>query len=220
VALSREIPRPHPARLAGVSTASAHLFDQLTRLMVTMFGRLNSIQVQTINDAGALAFDLIASFLTCWRRSVCPTVAGGRQHGPDRLQLLEPLTPSSEAESGNGPEARVYLQGLVELAKSVLKIVFIGLIAWSVVSGYLTEFPTLVHRDPGHLGFRAHVHLQDHLLCQPGPVGGAGHAYQRWQYEESTEDDETEVKDAQTDQGDPKVQAASARSSVGQPIGA
>ena len=217
VALSREIPSTLIllTSLGVFYFAGAHLFDQLTRLMATMFGRLNSIRVHTVSDAGALAFDLIPSFLILLAPICLPLLVAGviGNIGQIGFELhLEPLTPKLSKLSPVAGLKRVFsLRGLVELAKSVLKIVFIGLIAWSVVSGYLTEFPTLVHRDLGGIwdfvhtaAFKIIFYVSLALIV----LAVLDYAYQRWQYEQSLKMTKQEVKDERKQaEGDPKVKA-------------
>ena len=102
-----------------------------------------------------------------------------RQRRADRLRAARREHGSEvfEADPLSGMKRIVSMRGLVELAKSILKIaVRRRLIAWSVVAGYLTEFPSLVRLDLGrHLGVHPHGRLQDHPLRHPGAprAGGA-----------------------------------------------
>ena len=63
----------------------------------------------------------------------------------------------SKLDPLSGMKRIVSARGLVELAKSILKLAVVGLIAWSVVAGYLAEFPSLVRLDLGHIWAFTHA---------------------------------------------------------------
>ncbi|MGE5255948.1 MAG: flagellar biosynthesis protein FlhB [Hyphomicrobiales bacterium] len=217
VAVSREIPSTLIllTSLGVFYFAGAHLFDQLTRLVAAMFGRLGSIRVYTISDAGALAFDLILSFLILLAPILLPLLAAGLIGNIGQIGFefhLDPITPKlSKLNPVAGLKRLFSLRGLVELAKSVLKILMVGLIAWSVVSSYFTEFPTLVHRDLGGIwdfvhtaAFKIIFYVSLALIV----LAALDYAYQRWQYEQSLKMTKQEVKDERKQaEGDPKVKA-------------
>lgn len=217
VAVSREIPSTLIllTSLGVFYFAGEHLFGQLTRLVASMFGRLNSIRVHTVSDAGALAFDLIPSFLVLLAPVCLPLLVAGviGNIGQIGFELhLDPITPKlSKLNPAAGLKRVFSLRGLVELAKSVLKIVFVGLIAWSVVSGYLAEFPTLVHRDLGGIWDFAHTaafKIIFYVSLALIVLAVLDYAYQRWQYEQSLKMTKQEVKDERKQaEGDPKVKA-------------
>jgi flagellar biosynthetic protein FlhB len=103
------------------------------------------------------------------------------------------------------------LRGLVELAKSLLKIAFVGLIAWSVMSGYISKFPSLVRLDLGEIwlfthsaAFRIILYVSLALMV----LAALDYIYQRWQYEESLKMTKQEVKDERKQsEGDPQVKS-------------
>jgi flagellar biosynthetic protein FlhB len=103
------------------------------------------------------------------------------------------------------------LRGLVELAKSILKILFIGGIAYSVVSGYLKDFPALVRWDLGALwSFTAEVTFKIifYVFLAMLVLSALDYLYQRWQYEESLKMTKQEVTDEhKQSEGDPKVKS-------------
>jgi flagellar biosynthetic protein FlhB len=217
VALSREIPSTLILlTLLGVFYfAGAHLFDQLIRLVAGMFGRLTIIRVHTISDAGALAFDLLQTFLLLLAPICLPLLVAGVVGNISQIGFelhLEPMAPQlSKLNPLAGLKRLFSLRGLVELAKSVLKIVFVGLIVWSVVSSYLTEFPTLVHRDLGGIwdfvhtaAFKIIFYVSLALIV----LAVLDYGYQRWQYEQSLKMTKQEVKDERKQtEGDPQVKA-------------
>jgi flagellar biosynthetic protein FlhB len=125
---------------------------------------------------------------------------------------VEPLAPKlSKLNPLTGLKRILSLRGLVELGKSLAKIVFIAAIAWGVVSGYLTEFPTLVRRDIGGIWEFTHTAAFRIILyvCLAMVVLAVlDYAYQRWQHEQSLKMTKQEVKDERKQtEGDPQIKA-------------
>lgn len=217
VALSREIPSTLIllTLLAVFYFAGAHLLDELLRFVASMFGRLNSMRMHTISDAGALAFDLLQSFLLLLVPICLPLLVAGVIGNICQIGFelhVEPMAPKlSKLNPVAGLKRLFSLRGLVEVAKSVLKIVFIGIIAWSVMSGYLTEFPTLVHRDLGGIWDFAHTvafKIIFYVSLALIVLAVLDYAYQRWQHEQSLKMTKQEVKDERKQtEGDPHVKA-------------
>ena len=101
------------------------------------------------------------------------------------------------------------LKSLVELVKSVLKILVVGWIAYGVISGHLKEFPALVDLEVGQiLVFMGQVAFKIALyVCLATVIMAAlDFIYQRWQHEENLKMTKQEVKDEHKQaEGDPKV---------------
>ena len=101
------------------------------------------------------------------------------------------------------------LKSLVELVKSILKIVVVGWIAYGVISAHLREFPALVDLEVGQiLVFLGQVSFKVALyVCLAMVIMAAlDFIYQRWQYEENLKMTKQEVKDEHKQaEGDPKV---------------
>ena len=99
----------------------------------------------------------------------------------------------------------------MELAKSILKLAVVGLIAWSVVAGYLAEFPSLVRLDLGHIWAFTHAgafKIVFYVTLALLVLAVLDYAYQRWQYEQSLKMTKQEVKDERKQsEGDPQVKA-------------
>jgi flagellar biosynthetic protein FlhB len=101
------------------------------------------------------------------------------------------------------------LKSLVELVKSILKLVVVGWIAYGVISGHLKEFPALVDLDVGQiLVFTGQVAFKITLyVCLAMLLMAAlDFIYQRWQFEKNLKMTKQEVKDEHKQvEGDPKV---------------
>lgn len=118
---------------------------------------------------------------------------------------LDQLNPAS------GVKRIVSLKSLVEAVKSILKIVIVSWIAYSVISGHLREFPALVDLEVGQiLVFLGKVAFKIGLYVCLVMVLMAmlDFLYQRWQYEENLKMTKQEVKDEHKQvEGDPKVKS-------------
>jgi flagellar biosynthesis protein FlhB len=217
VALSREIPSALTlVTVLGVFYfAGARVLDDLMRIFSGFFGQLHTARLRTISDAGALAADLFQSCLLLLIPMVLPLLLAGL--AGNLLQIgfeihAEPLAPKlSKLNPLAGLKRICSLRGLVELAKSIVKIGFIGAIAWSVVSGYRAEFPTLVRRDLGGIWEFTHT-AAFWILFYVGlamiVLAVLDYAYQRWQHEQSLKMTKQEVKDERKQtEGDPQIKA-------------
>lgn len=217
VALSREVPAALSLMtLLGVFYfAGARVIEELMRIFRGFFGQLHSARFATISDAAALAADLFGSCLQLLIPLVLPLLLAGL--AGNLLQIgfelhTEPLAPKlSKLSPLAGLKRICSVRGLVELAKSVVKIGLIGTIAWSVVSGYLAEFPTLVRRDLGGIWEFTHT-AAFWIVFYVGlaliVLAALDYAYQRWQYEESLKMTKQEVKDERKQtEGDPQIKA-------------
>jgi len=217
VAINREIPSTLILfTLLGVFVfAGPHLLDQLTRLVAGIFGRLHSIRIHTLGDAGALMLDLTETSLWLLAPICLPLMVAGFIGNVAQIGFelhTEALSPKFSKLNPMAGLKRVFsMRGLVELAKSLLKIVFVGAIAWSVVAGYLTEFPSLVRLDLGGIWDFTHTAAFKIILyvCLALIVLAVlDYLYQRWQHEESLKMTKQEIKDERKQtEGDPQVKA-------------
>jgi flagellar biosynthetic protein FlhB len=217
VALSREIPSTLILiTLLGVFYfAGTRLLEDLMRIFSGFFGQLHAIRLRTISDAGALAAEIFQACFLLLAPLILPLLIAGL--AGNILQIgfeihVEPLAPKlSKLNPLTGLKRILSLRGLVELGKSLAKIVFIAAIAWGVVSGYLTEFPTLVRRDIGGIWEFTHTAAFRIILyvCLAMVVLAVlDYAYQRWQHEQSLKMTKQEVKDERKQtEGDPQIKA-------------
>jgi flagellar biosynthesis protein FlhB len=217
VALSREIPSALILiTLLGVFYFSGTgVIEALIQLFGEFFGQLHTARLRTISDATALAIALCRSCLLLLVPVVLPLLIAGV--AGNILQIgfeihAEPLAPKlSKLSPAAGLKRICSMRGLVELVKSMAKIVFIGVIAWSVVSGYLTDFPTLVRRDIGGIWEFTHTaafRIIFYVCLAMVVLAVLDYAYQRWQYEENLKMTKQEVKDERKQtEGDPQIKA-------------
>jgi flagellar biosynthetic protein FlhB len=217
VALSREVPSALIliAVLGVFYFAGSRVFDDLMRLFSRFFGQLHTARIHTISDASALAAALFLDGFWLLAPMVVPLLVAGLVGNVLQVGFefhVEPLAPKlSKLNPLAGAKRILSLRGLVEMAKSILKIGFVALIAWSVVSGYLTEFPTLVRRDIGSIWEFAHTaafRIIFYVCLAMMVLAALDYGYQRWQHEKSLRMTKQEVKDERKQtEGDPQVKS-------------
>jgi flagellar biosynthesis protein FlhB len=217
VANSREIPATLIllAALGVFHFAGPQMFEQCAALVSRMFRNIHTIRMDTITAASALAAELLQTvigmllpfFVAFLVAGLVGNVAqvGFEIHGEALAPKFSKMNPIT------GIKRLFSLRGLVELAKSILKILFVGGIAYSVVSDYLKDFPALVRWDLGALwSFTAEVAFKIifYVFLAMLVLSALDYIYQRWQHEESLKMTKQEVMDEhKQSEGDPKVKS-------------
>jgi flagellar biosynthetic protein FlhB len=217
VALGREIPSVLIlfALLGVFYFAGPRLLDELIGVFGGFFGRLHTLRMRTIDEAGALAADLFQSSLSVLVPIFLPLLIAGVAGNIAQIGFemhAEPLAPKlSKLNPLAGLKRIVSLRGLVEMAKSLLKIALVAAIAGSVVSGYRLQFPTLVRADLEAIWNFTHTaafEIMFYVCLVMIVLAVADYAYQRWQHEQSLKMTKQEVKDERKQsEGDPQIKA-------------
>jgi len=217
VALSREVPSALIliAVLGVFYFAGGRVLEDLTRLFGEFFGQLHTTRLSTVNDAAAMISALFRSCLLLLAPMVLPLLVAGV--AGNILQIgfeihAEPLAPKlSKLNPLAGLKRIVSMRGLVELVKSLVKVLFIGAIAWSVVSGYLADFPTLVRRDIAGIWEFTHTaayRILFYVCLATVVLAVLDYAYQRWQHEENLKMTKQEIRDERKQtEGDPQIKS-------------
>jgi flagellar biosynthesis protein FlhB len=167
---------------AGVYVVFQHLALQITSILLPLMLSLIAV---------GLAANVLQVGFMLTSRTVSP-----------RWSLIDPL---------EGFKRILSLRSLTELAKSILKVVIIGVIAWVTLKGDLDRLvpltgadgPSLVTQVGGttiRLGLRVGLAL---LV-----LGILDYGYQRWEYERSIRMSRQELEEEQKQtEGDPRVKA-------------
>ncbi|MGD8524441.1 MAG: EscU/YscU/HrcU family type III secretion system export apparatus switch protein, partial [Desulfobacterales bacterium] len=111
----------------------------------------------------------------------------------------------------SGMKKFVSLKSLVEVAKSILKLAFVGGIAYSVIVKDMKLFPSQIQKGVGEiflfiavLAFKIFLFVCLALIV----LAVLDYVYQRWQYEQNMKMTKQEVKDERKQtEGDPKIKA-------------
>jgi flagellar biosynthetic protein FlhB len=217
VALSREVPSALIliAVLGVFYFAGSRVLEDLTRLFGEFFGQLHTTRLRTVNDAAALISALFRSCFLLLAPMVLPLLVAGVAGNVLQIGFeihAEPLAPKlSKLNPLAGLKRIVSMRGLVELVKSLVKVLFIGAIAWSVVSGYLADFPTLVRRDIAGIWEFTHTaayRILFYVCLATVVLAVLDYAYQRWQHEENLKMTKQEIRDERKQtEGDPQIKS-------------
>ena len=126
------------------------------------------------------------------------------------LFTLKPFTPKlSKFNPIAGMKKFVSLKSLVELIKSLVKILFIGGISWLVLRGELDAIPSLMEMSVGQiLTYIGTVSLKMLFYVSLGMIVLAviDFSYQRWQHTKDLMMSKQEVKDeSKQSEGDPQI---------------
>lgn len=126
------------------------------------------------------------------------------------LFTLKPFKPKlSKFNPITGMKKFVSLKALVELLKSLFKVVFIGGISWLVLRGELDAIPSLMEMSVGQiLTYMGTVSLKLFFYVGLGMLvlAAIDFTYQRWQHTKDLMMSKQEVKDeAKQVEGDPQI---------------
>jgi flagellar biosynthesis protein FlhB len=217
VALSREIPSAFILlTVLGVFYFfGSGVFDRCRVLVSGIFRNLHTLRVANTADAAALAAELFQTAVVLLVPVFLPILAAGFLANVAQIGFeahAEAMAPKfSKLNPLSGIKRLASLRSLVELVKSILKILFVGGIAYAVVSGYLKEFPALVRYDLDAVwGFmhRAAFKIIFYVCLAMILLAVLDYLYQRWQYEQSLKMTKQEIKDERKQsEGDPAVKA-------------
>ena len=216
VAQSREV--PSVLILGGgmgvLFFGGSWMLGQLTYLMRDLYQRAGTqtIAVGTMNTLllevfmGSIVV-LVPLMLVVMIAGVAGNVA---QFG--FLFSSEKLTPDlAKLNPIAGLKKLLSLRSLVEVAKSILKLVIISGVAWAVLQRYLDQIPDLMQLSVGGvLGFIGTVSFQMCLyVCMVLLVMAVlDFAYNKWQHHQDLKMTKQEVKDEYKQrEGDPSVKA-------------
>lgn len=217
VAISREVSSVMilMTALGILYFAGSWMFLNLSQLISRVYQNLGSLSIASVTDASAFSMEILYRLLLVLLPFLLPiAVVGfianvmqiGFQFHSEAMSLkLTKLNPIS------GMKRFVSLKSLVELGKSIIKILFIGSIAYLMVKSDLKAFPYLVQQDVGQIiVFIAKVSLKLFFyVCLALIVLAAlDYIYQRWQYEQDMKMTKQEIKDEHKQTyGDPKIKA-------------
>ena len=215
VAISREVSSAMVllASLGFFYFAGSWMFWNLSEVITRVFQNLGTLQFNTINDASVFSLEVLSRLLAILIPLLLPLAILGL--AANILQVgfkfsTEAISPKfNKLNPISGMKRLVSLKAFVELAKSILKVLFIGTIAYILVKSDLEAFPLLIHQEVGQiLIFIARVSLKiSFFVCLALVVLAVlDFLYQRWQHEKDLKMTKQEVKDEQKQtHGDPKV---------------
>lgn len=217
VAQSREIPSVMIllTSLGVFYFAGTWMFGQLTGLLHSTLGGAELLGVDTIASADHLAKWCFQSFVRILFPLMIPVLVVGAVSNVSQFGFLikeEFLTPDlKKIFSMSGLKRLFSLKSLVELLKSLFKIIFVGGIAYAIVRSELVKIPSLVQLDVASiLSYLAETSFKIIFFVSLALIvlAAGDFAYQRWQHEKELRMTKQEVREERRQsEGDPKVKA-------------
>ncbi len=195
--------------------AGSWIFWNLSGIISGVFQNIGSLRFAGITDASAFSIEYFSQFMLVLLPIFMPIAVVGFVANVMQVGFLISseaiaLKPS-KLNPISGMKRFVSLKSMVELGKSIIKVLFIAGIAYLLVKSEIQEFPMLIHREVGQiLVFIARVSLKVCFFVCVALIVLAivDYIYQRWQYEQDLKMTKQEVKDEQKQTyGDPKVKA-------------
>lgn len=191
------------------------IFWSLSESITGVYQNIGTLRFASVKDASAFSMEVLSQYLATMMPFLLPlAIAGfianvmqiGFEINPEAIGLkFTKMNPIS------GMKRFVSLKSMVELAKSIVKLLFIGGIAYLLVKSDMDQFPVLIHQEVGQiLVFISRVALKVcFFVCLAMIVLAViDYIYQRWQHEQDLKMTKQEVKDEQKlTFGDPKVKA-------------
>ena len=195
--------------------AGSWMFWNLSEFITGIYQNIETLRFATVTDASAFSVEILYKLLLVLLPFLIPIVIAGLVANIFQVGFQinsEAMAPKfSKLNPISGIKRLVSLKSLVELGKSIVKILFIGSIAYMLVKSDMKAFPALIHQDVGQiLVFIARVSLKIFFFVCLAMIALAllDFIYQRWQHEKDLKMTKQEVKDEHRQtQGDPKVKA-------------
>ena len=217
VAISREVSSAVVllASLGFFYFAGSWMFWNLSEVITRVYQNIGTLRLNNIDDASVFSLEVLTRLLAILMPFLLPLAILG--FAANILQVgfkisTEAIAPKlNKLNPISGMKRFVSVKSMVELAKSVAKILFIGIIAYLLVKSDMKAFPSLVHQEVGQiLVFTARLSLKMcFFICLALIVLAIlDFLYQHWQHQEDLKMTKQEVKDEQKQTfGDPKVKA-------------
>lgn len=193
--------------------AGGWMFSRLRDEMVEILGHLDSLGIGTTDTAHLMLSQVFLFMLQVMSPILIAVLVVGIGSYIAQIGFLftgEPLVPDLKKMDPVGGIKRLFsLRSMVELLESVLKVLFIGIIAWDVARPALDDFAGLVHLGVvdiltyfGKETFKITFFICLGLVA----LAVADYAYQRWQQEKDLRMTKQEVKDEHKQtHGDPQI---------------
>lgn len=215
VAQSREIPSVIILLTAMTFFyfAGSWMLGNLSLVISGIYGQLDTMRLDAVSEVSAFSAEIFKKALLILIPFFVPILIAGlagnisqigfEMHGEPMRPKLTKLNPIS------GLKKLVSLRSLVELVKSIIKILFIGGIAIGIVKKETAAMPALMQQEVfdillfiGKAAFKILFFVGLALII----LAFFDYVYQRWQYEQSLKMTKQEVKDERKQsEGDPKV---------------
>lgn len=200
------------ASLGVLIFAGSWMFWTLTRFMHGIFGNLGTLHVEG-ESASAFMLEIFGQVVILIMPVMAVLLIVGIAANLIQVGFLftgEPLVPKlSKFNPISGMKNIVSLKSLVELIKSLLKILLISGISYAVLIGEMEQIPALLQMSVGQiLIFIGKASLKILFYVSLGMLAMAvlDYIYQKWQFTQDMMMTKQEVKDEwKQSEGDPQV---------------
>jgi len=195
--------------------AGSWIFWSLSEFFTGFYQNLDTLRLNNIADTSALFFELFKKVLMILLPLLFPILLAGLVANIAQVGF-EIHTEAMGFKFGklnpiSGMKKFVSLKSLVEVVKSIAKILLIGGVAGLVINGEMQQFPALIHQEVGQIllfisrvAFKIFFYVALVLII----LAALDYIYTRWQFEEDLKMTKQEVKDERKQtEGDPKVKA-------------
>jgi flagellar biosynthetic protein FlhB len=195
--------------------AGSWMFWNLSGIITAVYQNIDTLRFTDVTDASAFSVEILYKLLSVLLPFLLPIAIAGFVANIFQVGFQinsEAMTPKfSKLNPIAGVKRLLSLRSLVELGKSIIKIVFIGLIAYILVKSDMKVFPALIHQEVGQILIfiaRASLKICFFVCLAMLVLAVLDYIYQHWQHEKDLKMTKQEVKDEQRQTyGDPKVKA-------------
>jgi flagellar biosynthesis protein FlhB len=195
--------------------AGSWMFWNLSEFVTGVYQNIDTLRFTDVSDASAFSLEILYKLLSVLLPFLIPIAIAGLVANVFQVGFQlnsEAMAPKlSKLNPLSGMKRFVSIKSLVELGKSILKIIVIGSTVYILIKSDMEAFPALIHQEVGQiLRFIAQTSLKVcFFVCLAMLILAViDYIYQRWQYENDLKMTKQEVKDEQRQTyGDPKVKA-------------
>ena len=217
VAQSREIPSAIIllTSLGFFFFSGSWMFSSMSEFMGGTFRNIGSFRIHDIATASTLSIIILKNVLSIILPFMLAVVVAGIVANIVQIGFLfspEPFSPKlSKFNPVKGIKKLFSLKSFVELVKSLIKITFVGGIAYLTITRELKTIPTLIQMDIkdiisfiGITSFKICLYVSVALII----MAVLDYAYQKYEHTKSLKMTKQEVKDENKQtEGDPRVKA-------------
>ena len=217
VAQSREIPSAIIllTSLGFFFFSGSWMFSSMSEFMGGTFRNIGSFRIHDITTASTLSITILKNVLSIILPFMLAVVVAGIVANIVQIGFLftpEPFSPKlSKFNPVKGIKKLFSLKSFVELVKSLIKITFVGGIAYLTITTELKTIPTLMQMDIkdiisfiGITSFKICLYVSVALII----MAVLDYAYQKYEHTKSLKMTKQEVKDENKQtEGDPRVKA-------------
>ena len=195
--------------------AGSWMFWNLSEFVTGVYKNIDTLRFTDVADASAFSVEILYKFLSVLLPFLIPISIAGFLANIFQVGFQinsEAMAPKfSKLNPISGMKRFVSIKALVELGKSIIKIIFIGSIVYIFVKNDMKAFPALIHQEVWQILIfigRASLKICFYVCLAMLVLSALDYIYQRWQHEKDLKMTKQEIKDEQRQTyGDPKVKA-------------